>query len=85
MTTPDFLDEPPDGETVTPYDEQHFVTYLRLLDATAEGAKWQEIAGIIFGLDAETVPKRARLVHRTHLARARWLAKTGYRQLLARK
>ena len=31
---PDVADEAPSGNAVTPYDEQHYVTYLRLLDAS---------------------------------------------------
>ena len=30
---PDVDDEAPDGPDITVYDEAHFVTYLRLLDA----------------------------------------------------
>jgi hypothetical protein len=35
---PDVGDEVPWADAITPYDEAHFVTYLRLLDAEAEGA-----------------------------------------------
>jgi hypothetical protein len=34
---------PADGH-LTGYDQEHLVTYLRLLDADAEGADWQEVA-----------------------------------------
>ena len=33
---PDVADLAPDGPVLTAYDEQHVVTYLRLLDADAE-------------------------------------------------
>jgi hypothetical protein len=33
---PDVDDEAPAGNDITAYDEQHYVTYLRLLDAKAE-------------------------------------------------
>jgi len=36
-------DEAPDGSSITPYDELHFIHYLRLLDANAEGADWREV------------------------------------------
>ena len=36
---------------LTGYDEQHLITYLRLLDADAEGADWREVARIVLHLD----------------------------------
>ncbi|MBS0483164.1 MAG: DUF2285 domain-containing protein [Proteobacteria bacterium] len=82
MTTPPFEDNPPADECVTPYDERHFITYLRLLDAEAEGAVWQEVAAIVFGLDPSADPDRAKLVYESHLDRARWMTTHGYRDLL---
>lgn len=82
MTTPPFEDNPPADERVTPYDEHHFVTYLRILDAEAEGAGWREIAAIVFGLDPSIDPDRARRVCESHLDRARWMTTHGYRDLL---
>ncbi len=55
--------------------------YLRLMDAAAEGADWREAVRIIFGLDPQQEPERARLVYESHLARARWIAESGYRIL----
>ena len=82
MTTPDFDDCPPESPVVTSYDERHFATYLRLLDAAAEAADWREVVRLVFGLDPEMNPDRARLVYNTHLARARWMTEKGYRDLL---
>lgn len=82
MTTPAFNDHPPLTERVNAYDERHFVTYLRLLDADAEGADWREAVLIISGLDPTHEPDRAKMVHDSHLARARWMTETGYRHLL---
>lgn len=82
MTVPSFEDRAPSDDQVTAYDERHFVTYLRLLDAAEEGAEWQEVARIVFGLAVESDPERTRLVHDSHLARARWMTEQGYRQLL---
>ena len=82
MTMPAFQDRPPLTERVTAYDEQHLVTYIRLLDADAEGADWREVVTIIFGLDPAREPDRAKMVHDSHLARARWMTETGYRHLL---
>lgn len=81
MIPADFEDRPPESDTVTLYDERHFVTYLRLLDAAAEDADWREVARIIFGIDAAQEPERAHSIHNAHLARAQWMARSGYRQL----
>ena len=82
MSVPPFEDRPPESQKLTAYDERHLVTYLRLLDAADEGADWREIVAIIFGLDPEREPERARTVHDSHLARARWMTEFGYRDLL---
>ena len=84
MTAPPFGTQPPQEEGVTSYDERHLVTYLRLLDAEAEGADWREAVSIIFGIDAAREPERAKAVHDSHLARARWMTESGYRHLLKR-
>ncbi len=34
----------PTDQTLPPYDREHAVTYMRLLDADAEGADWHEVA-----------------------------------------
>jgi Uncharacterized conserved protein (DUF2285) len=73
---------PPLSDGITPYDESHFVTYLRLLDANSEGADWREAVRFIFELDPEAEPERARQVHDNHLKRAKWMTETGYRLLL---
>jgi len=82
MTTPSFDDCPPSSDQVTPYDERHFVTYLRLLDAAAESVDWREAVQVVLGLDPEQEPERARVVHDNHLARARWMTEKGFRHLL---
>ena len=38
---PDVADRAPDDKSLTTYDEQHIITYLRLLDADSDGAKWR--------------------------------------------
>lgn len=82
MTTPPFDDRPPQTLRVNSYDERHFVTYLRLLDAAEEGASWREAVHIIFGIDPNAEPQRAKIVHDSHLARAQWMTREGYRHLL---
>lgn len=49
---PIIADEVPWSDQVTEYDEEHFITYLRLLDADAEGACKEEMARIVLGIDA---------------------------------
>ncbi|MDF2113984.1 DUF2285 domain-containing protein [Roseiarcaceae bacterium H3SJ34-1] len=81
-STPAFLDEPPASQRLTPYDREHMVLYLRLLDAARDGADWQEAVQILFGLDPHSNPQRCRRIHDTHLARARWMTEHGYRELV---
>jgi hypothetical protein len=82
MRLPAFDDRPPDSAKLTPYDERHLATYLRLLDAWEDGADWREAVQVIFGLDAARDPERARLVHDSHLSRARWMMEAGHEHLL---
>ncbi|MFJ1288458.1 DUF2285 domain-containing protein, partial [Acinetobacter baumannii] len=56
--------------------------YMRLLDAARDGADWRDAVSRLFGLDVGRDPQRARQVHDAHLARARWMTDTGYRQLV---
>ena len=79
---PEVADEVPWSERVTPYDEAHFVTYLRLLDASGEGVSEDEIARNVLGIDPVKEPSRAQRAVRSHLRRAQWMTKTGYRDLL---
>ncbi|NTG28750.1 DUF2285 domain-containing protein [Agrobacterium rhizogenes] len=82
MTMPAFQDCPPLTERVNAYDERHLATYVRLLMAEEEGADWREVVLVLFGLDPTREPDRAKTVHASHLARARWMTETGYRHLL---
>ncbi|OJY74079.1 MULTISPECIES: DUF2285 domain-containing protein [unclassified Rhizobium] len=82
MTKEDFLDQPPGGAVLTAYDQAHLRLYLRLLDADAEGADWKEVVEVLFGICAKTEPERAARVHTAHLARAKWMTTSGYRELL---
>jgi hypothetical protein len=75
-------DAPPEATRPTAYDRRHLVIYLRLLDADAAGAPWEEVAHIVLGLDPAAEPERARRVWAAHLARARWMTEAGYGQLL---
>ena len=79
---PPVADAAPTDGILTGYDEQHLVTYLRLLDAAKEGADWQEVAKLVLHIDPAREPVRARRAWDTHLARARWMTENGYRHLL---
>ncbi|MBL0923453.1 MAG: DUF2285 domain-containing protein [Sphingomonadaceae bacterium] len=82
MHDSNFVDCPPREDGITAYDERHFVTYLRLLDADAEGADWREVVQIVFEIDPEIDSDRAKQLHQNHLERARWMTTNGYRHLL---
>ena len=72
----------PTEYVLTVYDEQHIVTYWRMLDADAEGADWREVARLVLRIDPEFEPDRARRAFDTHLTRAKWMTEHGYRHLL---
>ena len=79
---PDVADLAPTDSVLTVYDEEHIITYLRLLDADAVGADWQDVTRIVLHLDPEREPDRARRAFDSHLARAKWMTEYGYRHLL---
>lgn len=82
MSKCQFEDRVPESAQLTAYDESHIQDYLRLLDAEADGAGWREAAASIFGIDAAAEPDRAKMMHESHLARARWMTEIGYAHLL---
>src|SRR5258708_40330947 len=82
MQPPHVADPAPDEPFLTRYDMAHLVSYLRLLDADAEGAAWQEAARNVLSLDAETDPEQAKRAGAGHLARAKVMAEQGHRHLL---
>ncbi len=79
---PDVDDLAPTGPEITIYDEAHFVTYMRLLDAEADKADWTEVACIVLHRDPIAETDRTRACWESHLARAQWMTKTGYRKIL---
>ena len=79
---PDVAEMAPSAPTLTAYDQEHLVTYLRLLDADTEDADWREVARIVLHIDPERDPERARHAFDSHLARAKWMSAHGYRHLL---
>ncbi|MET4489791.1 DUF2285 domain-containing protein [Bradyrhizobium sp. LA7.1] len=79
---PDVADTAPSDPLLTPYDYEHLITYLRMLDADAEGADWHEVALIVLHIDPDREPGRARRAYESHLSRALWMTEHGYRRLL---
>lgn len=74
---PDVADVAPNEPALIAYDEQHVVTYIRLLQAEGQGADWQEVARIVLHIDPEREPDRARTAYQSHLARAKWVTEQG--------
>jgi hypothetical protein len=79
---PKVVDLAPADPAVTTYDEEHIVTYLRLLDADADGADWRDVSRIVLRIDPDNEADRARVAFESHLSRARWMTEQGYRHLL---
>jgi len=79
---PDVADVAPTDAVLTVYDEEHVMTYLRMLDADAEGADWREVAEIVLHINPELENDRAKRAFDTHLTRAKWMTEHGYRDLL---
>lgn len=79
---PPVSESAPTELVLTAYDEEHLITYLRLLDADEEGADWKEVARIVLHINPEADPERARRTFESHLARAKWMTESGYRHLL---
>jgi len=57
---PDVANLAPSDPVLTVYDKVHAVTYMRMLDADAEGAHWREVARIVLNIDPDREPDRAR-------------------------
>lgn len=79
---PDAADLAPAEPMLTPYDHKHAVMYLRMLDADAEGADWREVSQIVLHIDPDQDVQRARRAFDSHLARAKWMSREGYKHLL---
>lgn len=80
--TSTIADQPPAEPVVTDYDRAHLKLYLRLLDADAERASWEEVSRLLLDVDPARDRERARLRYETHLARAHWMTDQGYLDLL---
>ncbi len=83
MAEVEFQKYPPVSDKLTSYDERHLVTYLRLLDADAEGVTWQEAAKIVFGTELAADGIASKTMFDRHLARAKWMSEAGFAHLLS--
>jgi hypothetical protein len=57
---PDVADLAPTEPLLTPYDQEHAITYMRMLDADAEGADWRAVSQIVLHIDPDQDVERAR-------------------------
>jgi hypothetical protein len=80
-----WIDPPIDVETVTDADRSNATIYLRLLDAHAAGVDWKTAAASILRLDPVADHDRAKRLFDRFLARAQWMTRVGYEQLLKPK
>jgi hypothetical protein len=53
-------------QTLTAYDEEQVVTYLRLLGADQEGADWREVSRIVLHIDPDHEADRAQRAFASH-------------------
>lgn len=65
LADPDVADLAPADTLLTRYDEEHVVTYLRMLDADAEVADWREIELIVLHVDPPNAKLRGVAVRST--------------------
>ena len=82
VLNPTVADFAPNDPTLTAYDEEHLLVYLRLLDAEADGADWMEASLTVLRIDPIREPARAQHAWLSHLVRAKWITERGYLKLL---
>ena len=79
---PSIVDDAPSTLDLTDYDRAHRSTYLRLLDAAADGTPWEEVARALLAVEPNRDAERARQRYDSHFARAHWIASQGFWDLL---
>ena len=52
-----------------------------MLDAEVACAEAEEVIRVVLGRDPDEDPERAWLAYRSHLARAKWMTRIGYKLL----
>ena len=79
---PDAADGAPVADVLTLYDQEHLVTYIRLLEAELARVDWMEAARTILHIDPDRELARARFSWESHMRRAYWMTEEGYLHLL---
>ena len=79
---PDWQDEAPWSDHVPDYDLAYNATYIRLLDAAFEGTNHRDIARVVLGIDPKSEPERASMALASHLTRAFWMMRVGWKQMM---
>jgi hypothetical protein len=74
-------EEAPWSDRVTAYDRDHNAVYLRLIDAAFDGASHHDMSRIVLGIDPIEEPDRAGRALSSHLARAFWMMRIGWKQM----
>ena len=64
--------------SVTEYDKRHIGLFYRLMYDESEGASEVDIARDVFGMSFWLQSQKARLIVRSHMRRARWLAENVF-------
>jgi hypothetical protein len=65
---PNIADVAPAGPALAVYDEEHLITYMRVLDADQQGTDWREVSRIVLRVDPDREAERARLPPRVRFA-----------------
>jgi hypothetical protein len=71
----------PTDDVVTDYDRAHFQHYVRLLDARTQGVSPDEMCRSILEIDPASEPDGARMTLTSHLDRAAWMSRVGFRKI----
>jgi hypothetical protein len=75
-------DMAPTDATVTDYDQAHFLTYARVLDAERDGLDWGTGLTTILDRDFGNDLGAGKTCWDSHIARAHWIVKSGIAILL---
>jgi hypothetical protein len=68
----------PWSDTLTDYDKQNIGIFYRLMHDESEGASETDIARDVFGLSFWLQSQKTRLIVRSHMRRAHWLAENVF-------
>jgi hypothetical protein len=59
----------------------HFILYIKLLDALADGMENDEMCTGILQIDPTTSRMEAHDILASHIKRAQWMSKAGFRNI----